>query len=396
MTPPDAAQPDPSVQHVVEVDRGDPSQTRVVEVPVGPLGDGQVRLRVDRLALTANTVTYAVAGGLLGYWDFFPTGDARWGRVPAMGWADVVESAHPDVVAGGRYYGWFPMAGFVDLTVTPTGDGLRDDGDHRSAHASVYRSYVDTRVDPLYPRTGQADGDGEAGAGTAAGAGAGSATAPDLGELEDRHALLRGLFLTGFLADEFFAADDYFGAEAVVVLSASSKTAIAFAQRAALRGIDVVGVTSAANADFVRSLGFYGSVVTYDQVGDLEQRPTVSIDMAGSRAVLAALHGRLGDHLAHSMIIGASHHDGSQDEISGGPTPEFFFAPTEVARRVQEWGRDEFQRRSAEALRAFVADSTRWLEVERATGPEATDEVWHRVHDGAVAPSTGCIVSLHP
>ena len=38
-----------------------------------------------------------------------------------------------DVAVGGRYYGWFPMATEVDVAVSPTADGLRDDGPHRQA-----------------------------------------------------------------------------------------------------------------------------------------------------------------------------------------------------------------------------------------------------------------------
>jgi len=38
--------------------------------------------------VTANTVTYATTGDLLGYWDFFPTGDPGWGR----GWLQVRHS----------------------------------------------------------------------------------------------------------------------------------------------------------------------------------------------------------------------------------------------------------------------------------------------------------------
>jgi hypothetical protein len=361
------------VNQVVEVDRANPGLTRRVESELGALEDGQVRLRVDRLALTANTVTYAVAGDLLGYWDFFPTGDERWGRVPAMGWADVVESAHPDVEVGGRYYGWYPLAGFVDLTVTATGDGLRDDGAHRAAHAAVYRGYLDTRHDPMYP----------------------AAEADELGDAEDRQALLRGLFLTGFLADEFFASEDYFGAEGAVVLSASSKTAIGYAQRASERPLEVVGVTGAANADFVRSLGWYDQVVTYQEIESLPVRSMVSVDMAGNSAALAAVHDRLGDQLAYSMAIGISHHEAPGAPPASGPAPQFFFAPTEVARRVEDWGRAEYQRRCTEALAAFVAGSTRWLTVERSDGADATEHVWRRVFDGEVPPSTGCVVSLH-
>ena len=46
----------------LEVDRGDTSVTRLVTDTLpdaDDLPDGQVRMRVDRLAITANTVTYA-------------------------------------------------------------------------------------------------------------------------------------------------------------------------------------------------------------------------------------------------------------------------------------------------------------------------------------------------
>ena len=356
---------------ILEVNRAAPGETRLVAPELAPLADGAVRLRVDRFAITANNITYASIGDMLGYWDFFPTGDPNWGRVPAMGWADVAESAHGDIEVGTRYYGWFPMAQYLDLQATPTADGIRDDGAHRAAHASVYRSYVDTRRDPMY----------------------------DAGEdAEDRHALLRGLFLTGFLADEFFADSEYFGASCVVVLSASSKTAIGFAQRASRRGLGaVIGVTAPANAAFVRSLGWYDGVLTYDALDALpEEGGAVAIDMSGNATALAAIHEYFGDRLAHSMIVGKSHRDAAPVEITAGPTPSLFFAPSEVSRRLEQWGRTDYQRRSADALREFVRGSERWLTVERSSGPEAAQAAYQGVFDGAVRPSIGRVVSLHP
>ena len=358
----------------LEVDRQAFGTTRLVRADLPSLADGQVRLRVDDFAVTANNITYAAIGEMLGYWDFFPTGDPAWGRVPAMGWATIVETAHPEVPTGGRYYGWYPMAGYVDLTVGATAEGIRDDGAHRQAHAPVYRSYVESGRDPLYPVT---DDEHRA-------------------DAEDRHALLRGLFLTGFLADQFFADQSYFGADVVVVLSASSKTAIGFAQRASERGVGaVIGVTSDANADFVRSLGFYTDVVAYGELDSLPVTDAVSVDMSGAAAALAAIHERLGDHLKYSMIIGKSHHDAPPVAITTGPTPELFFAPTEVSRRLDEWGAEDYQRRTADALAAFVEGSRRWLTVERTAGPQAAEATWRAVYDGAVPPSIGRIVSLH-
>jgi len=354
----------------VEVDRSDPARTRIVETGLPDLDANQVRLRIDRFALTANNVTYALIGASLGYWDFFPTSDAAFGRVPAMGFAEVVASAHPDVATGGRYYGWYPFSRYVDLTVSATGEGLRDDGAHRAAHAPVYRSYTASDRDAFY----QAGADGE-----------------------DRVALLRGLYLTGFLADDFFADQDDFGARRAIVISASSKTAIAFAQRASERGLgEVIGVTSERNRDFVAGLPWYDRVVTYDAI---EEIPTdgeaVSIDMSGNGEVLGRLHAHLEDRLRYSMLVGLSHVGAPpQPQNLKGPQPEFFFAPTQVSKRTKDWGPKDFQDRAAAALAGFIEGSRGWLEVVHSSGPDAVQQVWDDTVAGRVPPRIGHVVTL--
>jgi hypothetical protein len=354
----------------LQVNRARHSESRLVEPVLPALGAAQVRLRVERFAVTANTVTYATTGDLLGYWDFFPTGEAGWGCVPAMGWAQVIESRHPDVPVGGRYYGWFPMARYVEMAVTPTADGLRDDGPHRAAHAPVYRAYVATDRDPFHQ------------AGT---------------DAEDRHALLRGLFITGWLAEDYFADNDWFGARRVLVLSASSKTAIGFARCADARpGIEVIGVTSGRNHAFTHALGCYDEVITYDDIGTVPAAaPVVSIDMAGSGPVLATVHAHFGQQLRHSMAIGRSHHEAPPRAGDlGGPKPAFFFAPTQVKKRVQDWGLRGYQERIAAAVKGFVDWSHDWLLVRHANGGAAAAATWQEVHAGRVAPSEGFVVSM--
>ncbi len=366
----------------LEVRRDAVGDTRLVTEPheAGDLEAGQVRLRIDRFAITANNITYAVFGDMLGYWDFFPTDDTTFGRVPAMGWATVVESRADDIALGRRFYGWYPMASHVVFTPTATNDGFRDDGAHRRAHAPVYRAYVATDADPMYPHADH---------GT-----------HGLADAEDRHALLRGLFLTGFLAEEFFAdgggsGAEYFGAARVLVLSASSKTAIGFAQRAHLRGdVHVVGVTSPGNVEMVDGLGYYDEVVTYDAIASVAtDGGAVSIDMAGDPAALHAVHDHFGNGLAYSMTVGRSHHDAPPvaDAPLAGPTPQLFFAPSEVGRRQEEWGLAEFGHRCAEAIADFVAGSRAWMTVEHRVGPEAARAAWGDVYAGAVDPSVGIV-----
>ena len=91
-----------------EVSKADPKKTRVVlDTISGDLEPGQVLLKVDRFALTANNITYAMVGEAIGYWKFFPAEDG-WGRIPASAFADVVRSNHPDIPEGERVltYSW--------------------------------------------------------------------------------------------------------------------------------------------------------------------------------------------------------------------------------------------------------------------------------------------------
>ena len=103
---------------------------------------------------------------------------------------------------------------------------------------------------------------------------------------EDVESLLRPLYTTSWLIDDWLADVEppFFGAEAVVLTSASSKTALgtAHALHARAERPEVVGLTSARNVGFVESLGVHDSVVTYDDVESLPSRPTVIVDMAGN------------------------------------------------------------------------------------------------------------------
>ena len=71
---------------------------------------GQVRVRIDSFALTANNITYAAFGEAMHYWQFFPTGEEGWGIMPVWGFGTVVQSLHPGVAVGERLYGYWPMA----------------------------------------------------------------------------------------------------------------------------------------------------------------------------------------------------------------------------------------------------------------------------------------------
>ena len=55
-----------------EVRRDDLSVFRVTEQAIPGIEDGEILAEIERFALTANNISYAVVGDKLGYWKFFP------------------------------------------------------------------------------------------------------------------------------------------------------------------------------------------------------------------------------------------------------------------------------------------------------------------------------------
>jgi len=354
-----------------EVNRNDFHDTRInyaadVGIRRFGLAPGQIRLNVERFAFTTNNITYAVAGDMLDYWGFFPT-ESPWGRLPAMGLGSVIESAHPDIATGGRYFGFYPMSSDVVIRAEPHGEGFRDVGEHRTNHAATYTQFRDVASDPMFR--------------------------PDKA---DEYLLLWGLFMTSYLADDHLADHRLHGATRTLVTSASSKTSISLAARLALRdGQQSVGLTSERNRAFVERLGLYDEVITYDEIGLLDAGVASGmVDMAGSASVRASVHEHFADHLKFSLSVGITHWEDQGGRVLPGPQPEFFFAPGQSAKRIAEWGPDELARRIADAFHSFLDDTDRWLKVTHRSGPDEIVEVHNELLEGRSDPAVGYVVSL--
>ncbi|MDX2380962.1 MAG: DUF2855 family protein [Acidimicrobiia bacterium] len=353
-----------------EVNRSNFRETRAVDREPAPLEEGEIRLTVERFAFTANNVTYAVAGDMLDYWGLFPTDDP-WGRIPTMGIGEVVESANGDIVVGGRYFGFYPMSTEHVVSARARSSGFSDVGRHRANHATAYTEFVDVTTDP-----GLAD------------------------EHLDEALLLRGMFMTSFLVDDFLDDNNFFGAEQTLVTSASSKTSIALAHCLAARGHRSVGLTSARNVEFVRGLGLYDEVETYDNIESLDAAiPSAVVDMAGDDGVRARIHRHFDGTLTHACQVGATHweeRDGDADVELPGPTPTFFFAPAQMAKRNDEWGPGVLMDRVGAALAVFLDGAPTWLRVAHSAGPEAVELVYRDSLEGRTTPDTGHVLSMWP
>jgi hypothetical protein len=334
------------------------------------LGEGEALLRVDRFGLSANNVTYVVFGEAMRYWNFFPAPEG-WGFIPVWGFADVAASRHDDIPEGERIFGYLPSS--THLVVQPgrvTSSTFVDAAPHRADLPSVYQQYSRVAADPGYDP-----------------------------EHEDHQALLRPLYMTSFFAEDFLSDNDLFGAQAAVLSSASSKTAMGLAfllSQNRPRDCEVVGLTSPRNLEFCERVGYYDRVLPYDELETLESHvPTVWVDMAGEGELLARVHRHFGDSLCHSCIVGATHWEELQPQHDlPGPQPQFFFAPTQINQRVQDWGPGGIAQRYAEAWQAFLPSIEAWMKIVHGRGPDAVEALYRELLEGDVDPEVGHMLSL--
>ncbi|MFI4985651.1 MAG: DUF2855 family protein [Gemmatimonadales bacterium] len=350
------------------VAKDDLHRCRFLDAAAPDLEPGQALLELSAFGLSANNITYAMFGQAMSYWSFFPADDG-WGRIPVWGFAEVTSSREDSLQAGTRVYGYLaPSRSLVVAPARVDEHGFVDASAHRAALPSAYNSYVRVDGDPSYDA-----------------------------RYEDQQMLLRPLFFTSYLIDDFLQDGVLESTRTVVLSSASSKTASALAFLLARReGVEIIGLTSPRSVEFTRRLGVYDDVVAYEDIGSLPQRAAVYLDMAGNADVRSAVHQRYGARLAHSAVVGATHHDrmGEVPDALPGPRPELFFAPDRVAKRAKDWGRDGLERRLADAWAPYVEWTGGWLKVIHGHGPKDVEQVYLDLLDGRIDPARAHVLSL--
>ena len=360
-----------------QTDKNDITKTRLLDVNNSAgdfdLGDGEILVQIERFAFTANNVTYGAIGEQIGYWQFFPPtqgDDGDWGMVPVWGFAEVVRSENPDIALGERLYGYFPMADFLKIQpVRVSDERLVDGAAHRAELAPVYNNY---------DRVGAAD-----------------AAADNL------RSLLNPLYGTSFCLCDALEEQDYHGAEQVIILSASSKTAIGLGFGLLQAGGDrprVIGLTSPGNVNFTKSVNAYDEVIGYDALDSLADRPSVLVDMSGNRAVMGAVHGMLGDNMKWCHYVGLTHWDDSdtKDDPAAAQLIQersaMFFAPGHIQRRAKELGAPEFNAKVAAFVMAGIAHGQSWMQVKETEGLAAFAPVYYAMVSGRINAQEGQII----
>jgi hypothetical protein len=351
------------------------TNSQLHSAPQPPLQAGAIRLQINSFALTANNITYAAFGAAMHYWDFYPVpevGDGGWGNIPVWGFATVSESRCEDIAVGERFYGYYPMASQTTLLpVRLSPSGFSDGAEHRRELHPVYNQYLRCSTDPFYSPSSEAV-----------------------------QALLRPLFMTSFLIDDFLADNEFFGANTLLLSSASSKTAYGTAYQLAQRpNIQVIGLTSPGNVAFCQSLGCYSQVLTYAQLEHIAaDSACVYVDFAGNAGLRQHIHSRF-TNLKYNCAIGGTHlaQLGSAKDLPG-PRATLFFAPAQVKKRSADWGKSVLEQRLVQAWQAFTERATRpdapWLQTQHHQGAAAVEAVYQEVLAGSNHPRIGHILTL--
>ncbi len=351
------------------VDKTNFRNTRALTAELSQLAQGDIRVAIDKFAVTSNNVGYAFSGDMIGYWNFFPTGEEPWGKVTVWGMADVVQSNTSSIAVGERLYGFFPMASQVVLTPGRVKDEhFMDVAPHRRELPALYNQYSRTHAEPEALRV-----------------------------IENERCVFFPLFMTGFVIADFLQDNDWFGAQQIIIGSVSSKTGYGLATflRANEYHGKIVGLTSDHNKPFVEQLGVCEEIVGYDAVDSVANLPSAYVDMSGDGPTRAKLHHHLGSNMKTSQIVGVTHWEAQQvDGVLPGSAPEFFFTPAHVDKRNADWGSGVLMQKGYAASARLAVELQDQLKMEFHRGVDACSHVWLDMLDNKISGQQGIMISL--
>ena len=108
--------------------KSDLTHSRIVDTDSVFIHDGEIAVKIESFAFTANNVTYGVAGDTIGYWKFFPAAQDEkneWGCIPMWGFAEITHSNIEDLNVGDEIKAWVP-AGLPDESLDGTDTQLTE------------------------------------------------------------------------------------------------------------------------------------------------------------------------------------------------------------------------------------------------------------------------------
>ncbi|KAM6503342.1 Protein of unknown function (DUF2855) domain containing protein [Amanita muscaria] len=385
-----------------------------------------VLIKVDRFGFSTNNITYQVLGEHphFRYFDFHPIPDAKSGSVsskthglvPVWGFGTVVVSTHPKIQVGERVYGYFSLAKYLLLPITPTDvteHAFYVSRPHLPSDRRPYNHVIRCANDPQYSSNPK---------------------------VEDLTMLYRPLFWTAYWFEDWLFSSGYRdGASSILISSASSKTAFCLAylvQKRIKKGevgsnTKVIGLTSGKNLAFTNSLGLYNDVLTYDNYaasplfyGKGTER-WVYVDVASNGTLNKQLFAHFSSpytgRLAACITLGLTNASPSGADVKWNenssaslttsttsspsskgqgdmsqfwPQLEHFFMPEWLSIRRRQMSPKEIAVRQNEAWKELIQDGSDWVKLERYFGVEAIKRAYDRLVREGIGPEAGLIWSL--
>lgn len=298
----------PIITHIV--DKNNYTKHELVALPhVVPttLAPSSIRFRTRILGQTVNNLTYARMGMFMGWYDIYPlpsdipapfNDSKKYGRVPAWGYAEVIESTVPGINPGYTIYGYIPTSTGIETVRVEfaSHNGTKIDNqiivldEHRQHVWKIYNRY--RLCAPLSELEKE----------------------PGLKSL-GYDALMSALFGTGYCINryafaweegnrihpsgegEWSAQDADLRGATVVVLNASGKTGMSFAYNlrqdrpVEYQPAKVIGVGSPASVSILEKSKLYNMVV---QNTEFEETSADVVQWKTTRIVLLDFGARVG------------------------------------------------------------------------------------------------------
>jgi len=345
-----------------------------------PIDQGQVLVHVAKLVVTANTLTYALAGKMpvLKYFQHFPIPDdapQSLAMTPCWGTGVIIESKCPAVQVGTRIHGYMPFSPTVVLTPGQVrATSFVDAAPHRADLIVDYNRYL-TSQDPQFKGLSY--------------------------DQEDYQMATGVLFSTGWAMAQV-AAVHAEKPTALILTSASSRTsrAAAFAAKFHKLPLRVIGLTSSSNLDYVRGLGLYDTVCAYDGVASLQRERVAVQDVAGNASVQEAIYQHFGADVVYFGSVGMSHVGtaGQKANLKGlmGSPPAQFLVFTAIEEVAKVKGRKDSQEMLAVAARAYNFRMMPEFQAVRQFGAKDTRAVFDDMVHGKAKPECTYICSMWP
>lgn len=238
--------------------------------------------------------------------------------------------------------------------------------------------------------------------------------------------------LTGFGLNYNLRKHDFYGADVIVLTSASSKVALALALYLKYNGKNddqpkvmkkIVGYTSESNREFCRKTGLYDEVLGYDDMVSAsspnEKKKCVIIDIAGRGTVYRKTLEDPDIELVKLLAIGNS--SGTPDKESAfalfpmkakikmlltmlnvlpwlaswlNPVEELYLIYMDLEEMKSQLGIEKLQTSMKEYERVFCEAASEWISVRTCDSEKSIQTAFQDIIQGSVAPSETIILDV--